>query len=256
MFFSFNSIFRYEKTSHPEYIESVEITSPRIHEEPTEDPVHIYHCARLAFGLFLAEINDAIKEGDGDRLVDAYKLALLFYHHYGHPKYAYILLLNLVQMKALLPESEAFDLVHNRFHNEHGGKGCNIPLDLRKEQDHHCIKPMWKSLGSNLNEDNAARIAHSQEGLMGVLCSADQDCTIHGKKGHRSLKSPTETVEQIVKDLIDQKVFDCSRGRDGYPSFENFPKNLLHDLDYRGLHSWMTEKIKLWGSIYEHPERQ
>ena len=184
-------------------------------------------------------------------MVDAYKLALLFYHHYGHPKYAYIVLLNLVQMKALLPESEAFDLVHNRFHNEHVGKGCNVLLDLRKEQDHHCIKPMWKSLGSNLNEDNAARIAHSQEGLMGVLCSADQDCTIHGKKGHRSLKSPTETVEQIVKDLIDQKVFDCSRGRDGYPSFENFPKNLLHDLDYRGLHSWMTEKIKLWGSIYE-----
>ena len=69
---------------------------------------------------------------------------------------------------------------------------------------------------------------------MGVLCSAvDQDCTIHEKKGHRSLKSPTETVEQIVKDLIEQKVFDCSRGRDGYTSFESFPKNLLHDLDYR-----------------------
>ena len=164
--------FRHEKTSHPDCNnESVEKTSPGI--EPTEDPVHNYHRARLAFGLFLAEINDAIKEGDGDRLMDAYKLAILFYHHYGHPKYAYIVLLNLVQMKALLPESEAFDLVHNRFHNEHGGKGCNIPLDLRKEQDHHCIKPMWKSLGYNLNEDNAARIAHSREGLMGVLCSAD-----------------------------------------------------------------------------------
>ena len=45
------------------------MTSPGI--EPTEDPVYNYHCARLAFGLFLAEIDDAIEEGDGDRLVDA-----------------------------------------------------------------------------------------------------------------------------------------------------------------------------------------
>ena len=69
---------------------------------------------------------------------------------------------------------------------------------------------MWKSLGSNLNENNAARIAHSQEGLVGVLSSADQDCEIYGRKGHRSLKSPVETVEQIVKDLIQQHVFEIS----------------------------------------------
>lgn len=245
--------FRHQKTIHPEWNTAADEEMTPV-EEPAEekqDPVYNYHCARLAFGLFLAEINDAIKEGDGERLLDAYRLALLFYHHYGHPKYAYVVLLHLVQIKALLPESEAFDVVHNRFHNERGGKGCNIPLDLRKEQDHHIIKPMWKSLGSNLNESNAARIAHSQEGLVGVLSSADRDCEIHGRKGHRSLKSPVETVEQIVKDLSQQQVFELSAVRDGHPSFHNFPSNLLHNLDYWSLHNWMTENIKLWGSIYE-----
>ena len=243
--------FRHERSSHPEFTSDSTTAAPTDETEQTnQDPVYNYHCARLALGLFMADINDAIK-GDSTRLVDAYKLALLFFHHYGHPKYAYVVLLHLVQLKAFLPESEALDLEHNCFHNEHGGSGCNISFDLRKEQDHHTIKPMWKSLASNLSEENAARIAHSLEGLKGALHSVDRDCEVHSKKGYRSQKSPVETVEQIVKDLNRNSVFNLTKGRGCYPSFENFPVNLLSTLDYRELHSWMSEKIKLCASIYE-----
>ena len=96
------------------------------------------------------------------------------------------MLLHLVQLKAFLPESEALHLEHNCFHKEQGGKGCNISLDLRKEQDHHTINPMWKSLVSNLNKENAARIAQSLEGLKGALHSVDRDCEVHNRGiGHQ-----------------------------------------------------------------------
>ena len=171
-----------------------------------------YHCARLAFGLFMADINDAIKEGDGMRLVDSYKLPLLF------PTIMVTQIrpmpLHLVQLKAFLPESKALDLEHNCFHNEHGGNGCNISLDLRKEQDHHTIKPMWNSLGSNLNEENAACIALSLEGVKGALHSVDRDCEVHSKKRCRSQKSPVERVEQIAKDLNKNGVFNFRKGRE------------------------------------------
>ena len=79
-------------------------------------------------------------------------------------------------------ESEAFDLRYNRFHNERGGKGSNIPLDLRKEHEHYVIKPMWKALGSNLNEENAGRIAHSLEGLKRILHSVESDCGLNARR--------------------------------------------------------------------------
>ena len=61
-----------------------------------------YHSAKLTFGLILLEFNDAIKEGDGDRLFDIYKMALLLYKAHGHFKYAHVVLLHLVKWKSRL----------------------------------------------------------------------------------------------------------------------------------------------------------
>lgn len=214
------------------------------------DYIFNYHSARLAFGLFLSEVNDAIKEGDGDRLEDSYKLALLFFYQYGHTKYAYAVLLYLVQLNAFLPWYEALDLKWNRFHNTHGGKGRNIPLDLRKEQQNKILKTMWRTLGPNINEKSAARTSASLESLEMLLESVDKDGKLNKRVGYRSSKAAEEAVKQIVNDLTNKKVFQFCEGREGYPSFPSFGASLLADLDYRELHQWMTGKIKLWGSIY------
>ena len=87
--------------------------------------------------------------------IKVYRLAKLFYKKYGHVKYAYAVLY-LSQIKAILSESEAHDLKWNRFHNKFGGKGKNIPLDLKKEQQNKVLKTTWKGLGSNLSEQSAS----------------------------------------------------------------------------------------------------
>ena len=97
-------------------------------EERQEDYKFNYHSAKLTFGLVLLEFNDAIKEGDGARLFELYKLALLLYKTYGHYKYAYAVLLYLVKCTAILPPSQALRLKWNRFFNGSGLPGRNIPL--------------------------------------------------------------------------------------------------------------------------------
>ena len=72
-----------------------------------------YHSAKLAFGFMLFEFSDAIKEGDGHRLFNLYKLALLIYKCNGHFKYAYIVLLYLVKCIAILSKFQAFRLKWN-----------------------------------------------------------------------------------------------------------------------------------------------
>ena len=220
--------------------------------KPKEDYLFNYHKAKLVFGLFLFDFNDAIKEGDGERLFDLYKLAVVLYHTEGHTKYAYTVLLYLTKVVAILPEFEAHQLKWNRFYNKYGGSGKNISLDLKKEQQNKVLKTFWRSLGANINETDGARVAHAFESLEAIMESVNADCDFSTRKGQRSVPNKESSVAQIVSDLREKNVYEYTEGRQGHPHFENFNGQLFSEVDYRELHGWMTKKIELWGSIYEN----
>lgn len=74
---------RNEKQSHP-VLQATCTSSPETGhvinstEEKKEDHVFNYHKAKLTYGL-LSDFGDAIREGDGQRLLSLYKLALLIF---------------------------------------------------------------------------------------------------------------------------------------------------------------------------------
>lgn len=201
--------------------------------------------------MVLFEFNDAVKEGDGERLFDLYKLALLLYKAHHHYKYAYAVLLYLVKCIAILPPSQALRLKWNRFFNVSGLPGRNIPLDLKKEHDNKDIKSMWRNLGANLDEQNAERTARTLGAIQLVYHSVDRDCSV--KEQHFGRKTPKEeeAVNQVIADLLCNEAFQRTPGREGYASFPKFERSILHGLDYRDLHKWLKEHIDLWGSIYQ-----
>ena len=145
-----------------EYIDDEEITSTNANSTE-QDYMYNYHCAKLTFGLILLEFNDAIKEGDGDRLFDIYKVVLLLYKAHGHFKYAYVVLLHLVKCICILPEKQALSVKWDRFYNGSSRRGANILLDLKKEQQNRVLRSMWRALGPNLYEANAERVAGTLE---------------------------------------------------------------------------------------------
>ena len=75
-----------------------------------EDSLYNYHRGKLIFGLFMLDLSDAIREGDGQRLRNLYKIGLIFFNFHGSTKYFYITLLLLVKYHAILPEGQAFRL--------------------------------------------------------------------------------------------------------------------------------------------------
>lgn len=194
---------------------------------------------------------DAVKEGNGQHLFEIYKLLLLIYKANHHTKYAYITLLYLTKICAILPEFESHRLKWNRFVNNHGGKGCNIPLDLKKEHQNKLLKKMWRALGPNLSEATAKRLACTLDSIEHVLESVDRDCKLSSRAKQRSVTKKQEAVQQITVDLISIKAFKFTIGREGHSSFPKFNPNLLAGLDYRDLHKWMKDPIGKWGSIYQ-----
>ena len=249
IFFLINN-FRHACNKHPD----LKLSPLETEDQSTsssEDFLFNYHRSKLVMGLILFEFDDAIKEGDGGRLHDLYKFILLVYKVNGKTKYSYVILLYLVKLAGLLSEKGSHDLKWNRFFNRHGGRGKNIPLDLRMEQLNKIVKSMWKSLGSNINESSAERVANTVEPVELIIDRIDKDCQKKTCAGRRTEGNPTIAVEQIAKDLVKIDAFHFQPGRLGHPTFLAFPSNLLKQLDYRDLHTWMKEHIKLWETIYK-----
>ena len=217
----------------------------------TEDFLFNYHRSKLLFGLTLFEFDDAIKEGDGERLHDIYKFAPLIFKANSKTKYSYVILLYLVKLAGLMSQKDARNLKWNRFYNKHGIKGGNIPLDLRMEHMNKIVKTMWKALGSNINETSAERVANTVDPVELIIDGIDCDCDKKVSIGHRAAGNPEIAVTQVISDLIKIRAFEDQHGRLGHPSFINFPSSLLNNLDYRDFHSWMKEHLKIWEAVYK-----
>ena len=111
--------------------------------------------ARLSFSLLIWDMLDAVKEGDGERLIRLYKVAMLYYKAYGHSHYAYSTLLMTLQVNACLTPRMSHSVIWNRFWNKRGGNGGNIPLDLHLEHLNNFLKTFLKGLGPNLADPHA-----------------------------------------------------------------------------------------------------
>ena len=89
MFFDITN--RHESVQHPD-LEVASDTQPEDQfcedSQSESDRIFNYHNARLQLGLLFMDIVDAIKEGDGFRLVNCYKFVLLFAYKFKHTKYA------------------------------------------------------------------------------------------------------------------------------------------------------------------------
>ena len=141
MLFCFNFIsLSHEKKKHPTLEVPDEPQEDDNSKNQPQDTIFNYHKAKLCHGLVLANFNDAIREGDGERVISLYKILLLIYKSHGCTKYAYTTLMLLVKVSALLSESQAFRLKWNRFCNATGKRARNIPLDLQLEHDNNFVK--------------------------------------------------------------------------------------------------------------------
>ena len=225
--------------------------------EKNEDEDHVwnYHSARLQFGLFFMNMEDAIKHGDGLRLLRCYKFALLLEYQYKHTKYAYLLLHFFVKFYAVLSQDEAFRLLNNRFINYTGGAGNNIPLDLHMEHLNLMLKRMMQNSGGNLTEKTIQRNARSLSVINMIMQGVHTDCNQNKPSGYHAVKDPQSSVEIIVKDLILGKVNQHQPGREGYTCFEHFNKDIIRS-DYRNFFTWAKDTIKRWKGIYEVPVHQ
>ena len=100
----------------------------KVEEERNEDFIQNYHRALFCFNLLLANYNDAIREGDGERVMNCLSMSLLYFRCYGHTKYAYSVAKMFYRIR--YQPYVAFDLIWNRFVNTKGIRRRIISMDF------------------------------------------------------------------------------------------------------------------------------
>lgn len=126
-----------------------------------------YQKALLTFNMMIWNINDSVKEGDGERLIETNRYSLLYLKCFNHTKYSFTLLKLLFRIK-LEPEN-AFNLIWGRFINYTGKKSSNISNDLHLEHLNNFLKDLLRSLQGNISEVCADRISKSLENTKSLI---------------------------------------------------------------------------------------
>ena len=105
----------------------------------------------LTLGLIWHAFHDAIREGDGDRIMRYWKFFLVLFKGTTHRNYAKEAVNLLVQYHYTLSDRQKAQLLWSRCINTRGIAGANIPGDLHMEHLNRRLKSVIRGMGGNVN---------------------------------------------------------------------------------------------------------
>ena len=218
------------------------------------DKIHLYASQLMTLLLFWHSFNDAIREGDGDRVLSYWKFLLVIFRAKGHRNYCKEAIILLSQYHFLLSPRKAAQLKWSRFINTKGRKGGNISCDLHLEHLNRRLKGLITGLRSNasssVNESiypNRAvnRVARSIGVLHDICSNFEEQNDVKPESDKHNPPSFMKDVKNVLEVLEEQNVFDQQAHRK-HSSFSNF-NTILQQCPSSHLKPWITTRIKTYG---------
>ena len=119
---------------------------------------------------------DAIKEGDGERVLTIWKYLMVIFQQKNHRNYAKEAALLLISYNFTSSDSErvAAQLLTSRFANTKGHEGCNMPCDLHLEHLNRRLKGTISRMESNVQPSSIMRAAKAI-GVVDEICRSFSD---------------------------------------------------------------------------------
>lgn len=152
----------------------------------------------LSLGLLLRDADDAVREGDGERLSRVWKFLTFLYRAGGNNKYALAGLRLTASHLALLSPRQSHRLKWNRFAARESGTGRRLSRDLLLENNNLIGKEDIKALGfPNINNQNI--ISQQQEPLVQFRSCCKNQTKIWGcQRGKHTMQTKQDKMYSIV----------------------------------------------------------
>ena len=206
----------------------------------TKDKKYLYAQQVLTLTFLWRGFNDAVHEGDGDRLLIYWKFFTVVFKVTRHSNYLKEAILFQLQYYFLLPKRQAEQLKWSRFVNSKGREGCNISCDLHIEHLNRRLKTVMTGMHSDVKAiDHAAKAI----GIIHRICEVlEEDTYAEGNKHDRP--SFAKECRLMVNELIEQNIFVEQSGR-SHASFKGI-KPVLQQCPSKQFLPIMAKKLKTY----------
>ena len=211
-----------------------------------KDGVMNYGLHVIQLGVFLMQLNDTEKEGDGERCLMNWKLLMLYFRARKRGmKYAFEAMRLITFTKALLTERQAHRVLHGQFVNTKGGVGNNMANDLKMETMVKNHKKVLRGLCGNKTLKAIQRATGAAHGLKTIVEASDRQNKVPPSSSLHTHASTEELVKEMVNVIRKVNPFESHPGRK-FVSFANMKSSPLANLDVTAMHKWISShKMRL-----------
>ena len=189
------------------------------------------------------EFMDAMREGDGERIIRCWKFLLPLFKSSGRTNYSIEAVTLLAQDYFLFSPRMAAQLAWSRTVNTHGRTGKNISCDLHLEHLNRVAKSALGGLSSNITEKSVKRIGKTVGIMSNLSHKFDLANNIPTPTSYHTRKPKVKDVTLMVNQLRKSEVFRFQEGR-CHPHFKNFSSNPCKSINRKDLKVWMDGHMK------------
>ena len=211
----------------------------------------------LSMGLLAWNIEDAIREGDGDRMLRIWNFLLLQFRQAGKTKYTLEALHLLCDVKFRLTQKQSFALMYNRTCNTHGGIGGNKPLDLHIEHINRNFKDDIILFAPHVSEVSVEKTSHAAPVVSEFVVAFDKSTGIPQDSGIHVVPQTDSDRQTIFNALMQNNTCKQIPGRK-YIHFQDMSSytyaKIRKQAEWAKFQGWITDKLKEFASEQQYKE--
>lgn len=208
-----------------------------------KDGVLCYGKELLSLGMLYLELLDAIREGDGFRILRCWRYLLLVFKATNKRKYAVQAATLILQYEVIFTERMRNQLIWNRTINTTGRIGRNISMDLHMEHLNRDLKSAISHLSSNVTKTNIDRLGKSLQKLSAVKYNYDHRTNVSQDAGYHSTPSLMKDLELVLEEINKKGVYDRLEKRH-HSQFPRFKGNSVGTIKSKDLDQWLIDQLK------------
>ena len=160
------------------------------------DHVKKYTKTALSMRLLALVFTRARQHGNGETIIMIHKYFLTIFKLAHKTKYTLYTYLTLCQVKLLLPDFLANDIVNNRFTNSQGKANSNVEIDRHCEHSNRTFKADCRGLNGKYTDSAIERSSKSFERVQGIMACYDEFASVKNPSRWHS-KTDTERKKAI-----------------------------------------------------------
>jgi L1 cell adhesion molecule like protein len=191
--------------------------------------------------MLYLEFQDAIREGDGLRVLRCWKYFLPIFRASGRKNYALEALNLIFQVTYYLPPRLRMQLLYSRFVNTQGRAGCNIPADLHMEHMNRTTKETLQHLGANKTSQAILRSSKCAHAVMTLTSNFDKGTGIKEPSGGHNTPEANQDIGRMIDVLLRTENF-TDKGTRAHGSFSKIASNgLCQSLNIPKFYAWIKD---------------